>query len=175
MQPYSKPSCKIDLNYAIIRIVNDKKTSILVCLGIFGSVGVGLAMIIAGGTAFNFTMMYAGIGVLVGGIMLTVAILTAVLLVEYSLNLPHEVEPAHIVSDKPIEIPAMPKAPEKDVSTLMDKEDAFTDRLKESGKLELLQQYKAEADAIWENYTGENWDENLQQIDELIDKYEKLD
>lgn len=152
---------------------NDKISIAFLIIGQAVSIITGIALFIVGGVTSQFKISIAGVIVLVGGILLTVGIFLTVYIVNYVKTTGIGYEPVKITAQKQPHFPS--HSDEKDVTYIMDKEDEFTEELEKSGKLDLLKQYKAEAEIIWERYTGDNWDKNLEQLDELIDKYKSID
>ncbi len=199
----------------------NKKTIVAVIVGIFLSVFVGLTLFIVGSATSEFTFCYIGMGVIIGGTLLTGGIFTAVTIFKVmrshrndfnsetpspSTTIPYVEERERKVEDldgqlqqvsesglKGTEniLKEMRKAKHEigryDVSEpqtktaklnktrtfddVITRENAFLEELEKSGRTEILQSYKAEADPVWEKYAGDTWDENLQKIDELLDKY----
>ena len=56
----------------------------------------------------------------------------------------------------------------------MTKENTLIEELKRRCKFSLLKEYHAEVDPVWEEYTGEDWSEVLEVIDQIVDKYYDL-
>ena len=61
----------------------------------------------------------------------------------------------------------------RDVSYVMDREDALYDLFDEHQISMLKAEYERAAEPHWDKYAGEDWDDNLGAIDLLIDRYYK--
>ena len=161
---------------------NKKLETALVVFGIFGSLAAGLALFVVGAVANSFTLSIVGVVVLVVGIVVTSIGAMIPYIIEAARNYKNEDplsarEAAALdkAMQRMMKTPKQPiKDPRKDVSALMDREDALLDELELPGNESLLNEYKAQADAIWDKYTGDDWDENLEQISELVDYYSRL-
>ena len=150
-----------------------------VVLGIFGSVIAGVTLFIVGGKTQNFNMSIIGIVVLVAGIMLTsfFAILPYIIDAvrnvksESSLSANEETSIKESLQSKLNASRNKVKSERNDVSSLTEREDFLVSELKRTGNESLLQEYQLQADALWDEYTGEAWDETLEAISDLVDYY----
>lgn len=142
--------------------------------GIFGSIIVGIGMLIAGAVNGIGALTVIGVIVLVGGIAITIACTVVLAIRKYSLEMPFRTEKKP--SDAEL-IERITNGAHEYVSDLVSREDALTDLLYKHGRADLAEDYYEEAQPSWDKHDaahGDNtdvWDEHLDKINALIDKY----
>lgn len=136
--------------------------------GIFGSIIVGIGMLIAGTVNDIGALVIIGVVVLVGGIVITITCTVVLAIRKYSRDMSFRTEKKP--SDAEL-IERITSGAHDYVSELVSREDELTELFHKHGRKDLEDSYCAEAEPIWDNYRGADWDENLDAIDSLIDKY----
>ena len=149
-----------------------KKFIAFLLFGIYLSIGTGIALFIAGGITTRFALCIIGAAVLGGGTFLTIATATTIYVVRNIHEHRFDYEPQ---ISAPVKKEMVLNEPKKDITYLMNKEEEFKTDLELHYKIELLWKYQAEVKPIWDRYTGEAWDENLEEIDSIIDKYKAME
>lgn len=142
--------------------------------GIFGSIIVGIGMLIAGTVNDIGALTVIGVVVLVGGIVITITCTVVLAIRKYSRDMSFRTEKKP--SDAEL-IERITSGAHDYVSELVSREDALTDLLYKHGRADLADKYYDEAQPIWVKHDDAQedntdiWDEYLDKINALIDKY----
>lgn len=75
------------------------------------------------------------------------------------------------MSDRQIADRLSDKTPRTDVEEVMKREDLLYMMFERKGLDDLADEYESAADAYWQEYAGDTWDDNVAAIDALIDEY----